>query len=205
MHRARLRSLLTVDDTVEAYVRALSRRNELSDTYIFYFTDNGWHMGNHAMPKGKNTPYTEDVEFPLIVRGPRVAPGTTDRSLVSNTDIAPTFADVANASPTSSVDGRSILPLLRGQNVPWRDALLIEGRNSRSTFRYEAVRTNRFAYHRYPSTNEEELYDLGADPYQLRSRHDDPAFANTETNLRTRLDALRSCAGAQCRAAEGGQ
>ncbi len=85
---------------------------ELSDTYIFYFTDNGWHMGSHALAQGKNTPYTEDVEFPLIVRGPRVEPGTTDRSLVSNTDIAPTFADVANASPTSSVDGRSILPLL---------------------------------------------------------------------------------------------
>ncbi len=87
--------------------------------------------------------------------------------------------------------------------MPWRDALLIEGKSSNRNYAYKAVRTSRFAYHRYPTTNEEELYDLGADPYQLRSRHDDPAFANTKAALTSRLRALEDCAGAECRAAEG--
>lgn len=63
-YRARLRSLITVDGTVESYIHALWGARELDNTYVFYFTDNGWHMGNHALPYGKNTPYTEDMEFP---------------------------------------------------------------------------------------------------------------------------------------------
>jgi N-acetylglucosamine-6-sulfatase len=202
-YRARLRSLLTVDDTVGNYVSALVGAGELSNTYIFYFTDNGWHMGNHALPMGKNTPYTEDVESPLIVWGPQIAPNTKDNRLVSNIDVAPTFAEIANTSPTSSVDGRSILPLLRGQEVPWRTALLVEGQGSQVPI-YKAVRTNSFAYHYYPGTEEEELYDLIADPYQLQSRHDDPAYTETKATLRSRLEMLKDCAGVTCKAADGG-
>ena len=204
-HRARLRSLLTVDGAVGSYIRALSRAGELSNTYVFYFSDNGWHMGNHALEAGaKNTPYTEDVEFPLIVRGPGVAPGTTDPRLVSNTDLAPTFADVANASPASSVDGRSLVPLLRGQDGPWRDALLVEGQGNDRRPTYKAVRTRSYAYHLYPGSGEEELYDLAADPYQLRSLHDDPAYSEVKSTLRARLGALKDCSGQTCKAAEGG-
>ena len=79
--------------------------------------------------------------------------------------------------------------------MPWRDALLLEGRNSKSSFPYKAVRTNRFAYHRYPTTGEEELYDLGADPYQLRSRHDDPALANTEGHPQVEASGLERLRG----------
>jgi len=208
-YRARLRSLLTVDDAVGSYVRALWRAGELRNTYVFYFTDNGWHMGNHALPpKGKNTPYTEDVEFPLIVRGPQVAPNTVDDRLVSNIDLAPTFADIANTSPASSVDGRSVVPLMKGQDVPWRDALLVEGKSGQPWPQgwpaYKVVRTGSYAYHYYPETEEEELYDLAADPYQLQSLHDDPAYADVKATLRARLETLKDCAGKTCKAAEGG-
>ena len=207
-YRARLRSLLTVDNAVGNYVSALMGAGELSNTYIFYFTDNGWHMGNHALlGTGKNTPYTEDVEFPLIVRGPQIAPNTNDDRLVSNIDVAPTFAKIANTSPTSSVDGRSILPLLRGQQVSWRTALLVEGQGCIECGEapiYKTVRTNSFAYHFYPGTEEEELYDLLADPYQLQSRHDDPAYEETKATMRSRLELLKNCAGVTCKAADGG-
>jgi N-acetylglucosamine-6-sulfatase len=201
-YRARLRSLITVNGAVESYIHALSRARELDNTYVFFFTDNGWHMGNHALPKGKNTPYTEDVEFPLIVRGPQVAANTKEDRLVSNIDFAPTFADIANTSPTSSVDGRSILPLLRGQDTSWRDALLVEGKGQVPI--YKAVRTSSFAYHYYPGTDEEELYDLDADPYQLKSRHDDPAYAGVKTTLQSRLQTLKDCAGVTCRVTDSG-
>lgn len=217
-YRARLRSLLTVDDTVEEYIRVLWRSGELNNTYIFYFSDNGYHMGNHALPDvargigGKSAPYTEDVEFPLIVRGPGIAPNTADHNIVSNTDLAPTFAAIARANPTYTPDGRSLLPLLRGEDVPWRDALLIEGQHDKpypeypegwlST--YKVVRTIKYAYHYYPDTGEEELYDLEADPYQLQSLHDDPAYADVKAALRLRLESLKDCAGETCRAAEGG-
>lgn len=214
-HRARLRSLQTVDDAVEEYVQVLWNKRELDNTYIFYFTDNGYHMGNHALPDtsrgigGKNAPYTEDVEFPLIVRGPGIAPNTKDNRLVSNTDLAPTFAGIANASPESSVDGRSLLPLMRGRNPSWRDALLVEARHDKPwpdgwMATYKQVRTESYSYHYYPDTGEEELYDLEEDPYQLRSLHDDPAHAGVKARLRSRLGDLKDCSGNSCRAAEDG-
>jgi N-acetylglucosamine-6-sulfatase len=141
------------------------------------------------------------------VRGPQIAANTNDDRLVSNIDVAPTFAKIANTSPTSSVDGRSILPLLRGQQVSWRTALLVEGQGCIECGEapiYKTVRTNSFAYHYYPGTEEEELYDLIADPYQLQSRHDDPAYAETKATLRSRLDMLKDCAGVTCKAADGG-
>ena len=211
-YRARLRSLITVNGAVESYIHSLWRARELDNTYVFFFTDNGWHMGNHALPSGKNTPYTEDVEFPLIVRGPKVAPNTKEDRLVSNIDFAPTFADIANVSPTSSVDGRSILPLLRGQDTVWRDALLVEGKGDALLLEgkgkipiYKEVRTTSFAYHYYPDTEEEELYDLKADRYQLQSRHNDPDYAEVKTTLQSRLQTLKNCVGVTCRVADSGR
>ena len=205
-YRARLRSLITVDGAVESYVHALWRAWELGNTYVFYFTDNGWRMGNHALHSGKNTPYTEDVESPLVVRGPHVAQNTRSYRLVSNTDLAPTFAEIANASPTSSVDDRSILPLMRSQDVPWRDALLVESKNPypwpRGWPAYKAVRTSTYAFHFYPETGEEKLYDLDADPYQLQSVHDDPDYAEVKSTLKSKLAALKRSRTARVRRAK---
>jgi N-acetylglucosamine-6-sulfatase len=66
------------------------------------------------------------------------------------------------------------------------------------------VRTSSYACHYYPETGEEEIYDLNADPYQLQSIHDDPAYAEVRAALKSRLAALKNCAGATCNAAEGG-
>lgn len=213
-HRARLRSLLTVDDAVGRYAEVLEEAGELDDTYFFYFSDNGYHMGNHSLPDhGKNTPYTEDVEFPLVVRGPGVSPGSSDPRLVSNADIPATFADIAGTEPATAVDGRSLLPPMMGREpagaVPWRDALLVEGKPTKNYPEnwpaYEAVRTKGFAYHYYAETGEEELYDLRQDPYQLESLHDDPEHAAAEGALRRRLEEMRDCAGEGCRRVEAGR
>ena len=68
---------------------------------------------------------------------------------------------------------------------------------------YNAVRTSRYLYVEYPGTGEKELYDLSADPYQLTSRHAS-AGSTLLSNLKARLDALKSCAGETCKTAENG-
>lgn len=123
-------------------------------------------MGNHSLPDhGKNTPYTEDVEFSLVVRRPGVSPGSSDPRLVSNADIPATFADIAGTEPATAVDGRSLLPPMMGREpagaAPWRNALLVEGKLTKNYPEnwpaYEAVRTKGFAYHYHVETGEEEL------------------------------------------------
>ena len=65
---------------------------------------------------------------------------------------------------------------------------------------YRAVRTPRYTYVKY-ETGEEQLYDLRSDPYQLDNL---AATASPEllTDLRARLEAMRTCAGANCLVAD---
>ena len=123
--------------------------------------------------------------------------------LVVNNDFAPTFAEWAEIRTPRFVDGRSLAPLLDPTPpAEWRTAILNERHPTQRNGipRYEAIRTKHYTYVEW-ETGERELYDLREDPYQLHSIHEtaDPSLI---ANLKTRLEALRGCAGAECRAAE---
>jgi len=207
-HRARLRAASSLDDLVGGVLEALRSSGELDDTYVFFWTDNGYHLaGTHRLPRGKHTPYEEDIAVPMFVRGPGVPEGVVRGDLVSNTDLAPTFAGIAGVSVPGTVDGRSLLPLL-GRNPPerWRTALLVE---SRAGFgeeppedmpAYAAMRTGDATYVEY-ATGETELYDLSLDPHQLENLARTVEKARI-SRLHDRLTALRSCGGEECREAE---
>lgn len=126
-YRLRLQSLQAVDEMVAALVRALRNTGRLGNTYIFFTSDNGYHLGQHRMRAGKYTPYEEDIRVPLLVRGPGVPAGRTIDAFVENVDFAPTFADLAGAHLGSRPDGRSLVPLLGGTTPDgWRRAVLLE-------------------------------------------------------------------------------
>lgn len=124
--RLRVEAMLGVQDLVEAIVTALRKHDQLDNTYLVFTSDNGFHMGQHRLRWGKNTHFDEDLRVPLYVRGPGVAPGRTIDAFAVNVDFAPTFTDIAGTEPGTPVDGRSLLPLLRGESPPWRKAVLIE-------------------------------------------------------------------------------
>jgi N-acetylglucosamine-6-sulfatase len=188
--------MLAVDEMVGALVEELEALGELDDTYIFFTSDNGWFGGEHRIQEGKNRPYEEAARVPLWVRGPGIAPGSTVEKLTLNTDFAPTFADLAGADFLA--DGRSLAPLLRGEDPPWRSAVLLEklGRGA-----FEGIRTETHKYVEYDN-GKKELYDLEADPYELESLHERGAPSLLE-DLKAQLDALRSCSEEECRGAEG--
>ena len=129
LHRKRLQSMLAVDDMIGDLIKSLHESGELDNTYIFFTSDNGFHLGQHRLGAGKWTPYEEDIRVPLIVRGPGVPEGKTLHHMVINNDLAPTFADLAGAKTPSFADGRSLVPLLDGDPRPvegWRRRFLIE-------------------------------------------------------------------------------
>ncbi len=129
LYRKRLQSMLAVEDLLQSLLDALRDAGELERTYLFFFSDNGFHLGQHRLMPGKQTAYEEDVRVPLVIRGPGVPAGVVREHLVINTDLAPTWAELAGARPASFVDGRSIVPLLR-EDPPavdrWRHAVLLE-------------------------------------------------------------------------------
>jgi N-acetylglucosamine-6-sulfatase len=107
----------------------LREGGELDNTYIFFTSDHGFHLGEHRLGAGKWTAYEEDVRVPLVVRGPGVPEGRTLHHMVLNNDLAPTFAELEAAEAPSFVDGRSLAPLLTDNPTPqkdWRGRFLIE-------------------------------------------------------------------------------
>ena len=108
-------------------VDTLTAAGKLNDTYIIFTSDNGYHLGQHRLPAGKNTPYEEDILVPFLVSGPAIRPGSHINGLTGNIDIAPTIAELAGASVPSFIDGRSLVPFLFGQPVSqWRQAYLLQ-------------------------------------------------------------------------------
>ena len=205
-YRERLRSMLSVEDLLRQTVAALKETGELSNTYIVFTSDNGYHFANHRLPMSKRTPYEEDIGVPLMVRGPGVPVGAVRNQLVLNNDFAPTIADLAGANVPAFVDGKSFAPLLTSFPPPsWRNAFLEEGWYPENggglpVSTHKSVHTRGYMFTEY-ETGEYELYDLGADPYQLESK---PRAGNEAlfSALETRLNNLRDCSAAACRTAE---
>ncbi len=134
-YRRRIQSLQAVDEMVEAIYTALVDSGQIDKTYIFFASDNGYHIGEHRLLPGKNTPFEEDIHVPLLVRGPDIQPGLVISNLASTIDLAPTFAELTGVSAPDFIDGRSLAALLRQEQVPeWRNAIYIARGISNTNF-----------------------------------------------------------------------
>ena len=168
-------TLASVDRMVGDVVRLLAEEGELERTMIVFTSDNGKSRGEHRWAY-KMTPHEESIRVPLVIRydaltGDRA--GTATRALVANVDIVPTIAELAGIDYTGvgTVDGRSLVPILRGDGGSVRDEVLLEHLDVPSIHRvpsYCGLRTRRYVFVRY-ATGEQELYDLALDPYELEN------------------------------------
>jgi N-acetylglucosamine-6-sulfatase len=156
-----LASLRAVDDAVRRILDALADTGRLQDTLILFTSDNGFTWGEHGLGNYKLTPYEESIRVPFIARyDGRLPAGAVDDRLVASIDIAPTVMQAAGA--TLRADGRSLL-----EAGPWRTDVLVEHTGTRVPT-YCTVRSRSAMYTAY-ADGAEELYDLAADPYQLRN------------------------------------
>lgn len=213
--RQRVRAVQAVDRMVGRLTRRLRAAGALRNTYVVFSSDNGFHLGQHRLNPGKLTAYDADVRVPLVVAGPGVPAGATNDAMTENVDLCPTFAELAGAPAPPAADGRSLVPLLRGEAVDdWRDAVLIEHRGnvngandpdlppagSGNPPSYEALRTRDTLYVEYADGGRE-LYDLASDPDELRNLAGD-APPERLSRLSGALAVMGACHGPeQCRAA----
>ncbi len=198
-YRQRLESLLAVDEAIKGIWQAVEDSGDAANTVIVFTSDNGYMQGEHRVPNGKVIPYEPSIRVPLIMRGPGVPIGRHLAQQVWNGDLAPTIVELAGAKAGRTMDGSSLIPLLRDPGVEWGRDVLLEGTTDGLGFSFTGIRNSRFVYLEY-ANGERELYDLKIDPYQLDSVHLNPAYAAVRDELARRLAALRGCAGASCRA-----
>ncbi|HYP47162.1 MAG TPA: sulfatase [Thermoleophilaceae bacterium] len=206
-YEGRMGSLLAVDDHVRQLVKTLRATDQLDNTMIVFLSDNGWMQGEHRIPGDKYLPYEESLRVPLIVRGPGVPANRTVGGQVSNVDLAPTLLDMANAKAGRTLDGTSLLPVIRNRRKPPSRAIeiealerLFEGDIPVNAWDrpYKGVRTDRYTYVEDEETGERELYDRRRDPGQLRNVAGAPSYARVQARLAAKLVRLDRCKGRSC-------
>ena len=175
--------LLAVDDGVGAIVAALDSNGQLDDTLIVFASDHGFWYGEHALGSERRMAYEEGIRIPMILHYPaRIDAGSVHDEMVLSLDLAPTVLEFAQQEDIElNLHGRSLVPLLDGKNTGWRQSFLVEYYSDTVFGRmrnmgYRALRTKRHKYIRYTAlSGMDELYDLEADPYELRNlaRDDD--------------------------------
>src|SRR6185369_12367583 len=141
---------------------------------IVFLTDNGMTVGDHGFGISKNCPYEACIRVPYIFYAPSLFPARVESRFAANIDLAPTFAELAGISYPDTVNGVSLVPLLKNEpNVPWRTDLLFEHWPTEDGIgslipEFYSVRNDQWKYVEY-STGEVELYDMVNDPYELQN------------------------------------
>ena len=197
MTRGYLRMITGVDAAVGRILGELESLGIADNTIVLLMSDNGYFLGERGYA-GKWLPYDLSIRVPLVVYDPRVEDrlrGSTPSLPVLNIDIAPTLLDLAGVEVPTSMQGRSLVPLLAGE-LPsdWRTDLFVEHLFEHPEIpKHEGVRGERFKYARYFEQVPvyEELYDLLEDPLETRNLAGNPDYLAILEELRGRTDALR--------------
>ncbi len=174
--RNRARVLAAVDEGVGQILRVLEKSGQLDNTFFVFTSDEGYFYGEFGLSYERRLAYEESARIPLLIRYPAtIKAGSHVDGMTLGIDIAPTLLEVAGAPPLGNVNGRSFLPLLRGETKGWRTSFLIERYSDKvfprvADMGYQAVRTERWVYIHYKElSGMDELYDLRGDPYEMES------------------------------------
>jgi arylsulfatase A-like enzyme len=187
-----------VDESVGRVLKYLDEEGLAENTIVVYSSDQGFYLGEHGW-FDKRWIFEESLRTPLLVRWPGVTKGgSSSPRLVSNVDFAQTFLDAAGLPIPTDMQGRSLVPLLKGQEpADWRKSFYYEYYEYPAPHHvrpHHGVVTDRYKLVHFegPDLDEWELFDLKADPRELRNAIGDPANAKVVEELKAELARLRS-------------
>lgn len=184
-----------VDVVIGRIMEELERLEFDKSTVIFLMGDNGYFLGERGYA-GKWVPYEESLKVPLIMYDPRsddVADGKASQ-MVLNIDIAPTILELAGVSIPKTIQGHSLVPILKGQTKEWREEFFFEHLYDHSKIpKCEGIRTERYKYIRYFEQKPvyEEMYDLENDLLETQNLVNDSKYVGILNQLRNRCNELR--------------
>jgi arylsulfatase A-like enzyme len=190
-----LSSVAGVDRGVGRVLDWLDANDLAENTVVIYSADQGFYLGEHGW-FDKRWMYDESLRMPLIVRWPgHIEPGSSNSRLVQNIDFAPTLLELAGVGrPPEPMHGVSLAPLLRGERpADWRASIYYhyyEFPGAHSVPRHYGVRTETHKLIHYEQLDEWELFDLAADPDEMRSVYGLPEYAGVQAALEAELTRL---------------
>ncbi len=194
--RGRAEMLLAVDEGLGRILETLEQAGTLDQTVIILTSDNGYFYGEHGLSVERRMPFDESIRNPLLIRyPPAVEAGRVVSDFALTVDIAPTVLELAGAPIGEHIQGRSLLPILRGEKANWRKSILVEFYTYENPFPwlvdmdYRLVRTKQYKYVHWIK-HPPELYDLAADPFETHNVIDEPGMASVARTLRSELGRL---------------
>lgn len=227
LYRCRSEALLGVDDIITDVVALLAEKGELDNTFIIFSTDQGYHLGTHR-DIGKCSPYIEDANIPLVVRGPAVPQNVSSDLRSTVIDFAPTFLDITGLTKddfppfldgTSMLSGwkdpsdQTMLRINEAINVEFWGRAYTElptwsgGDGSPRVYKNNTYKTMRivgedyaWVYSRW-CTGDTELYDSKRDPFEMINlgHSTDEHIRRVMSRLNALLMVMKSCEGSVCR------
>lgn len=190
-----------VDENIGKLLDYLEASGLAENTIVMYSADQGFYLGEHGW-FDKRFMYEESYRTPLVAKWPGVSkPGSVNGDLVQNIDFAPTFLEIASLEAPEEMQGESLVPLLMGQKPNnWRKSLYYHYYEFPAYWhavrRHEGVSTERYKLIRFygndvPNGEQFEFYDLKADPNELTSVYETPAYEAEVEALKEELLRLR--------------
>lgn len=187
-----------VDDNVGKLLDYLDEVGLTDNTIVIYSADNGWYLGDRGL-YDKRFMYEPGLRVPFVARGPGIKSGITPAELITNIDWAPTFLDLAGLEVPDSMQGRSLVPLLKGEHpANWRKSVYYRYYHDpghHNTRAHLGVRTATHKLIYYWTKDAYELFDLVADPTEqynlLFDQADDPQVQAKFAELKTEIARLQ--------------
>lgn len=176
-----------MDDQVGRVMAELDRLGLRESTAVVFIGDHGYHLGEHFLWQKSNL--HEDVtRIPFIISAPGFAPGES-MSFTELADIYPTVSELVGVEVPDTVQGKSLVSLLKNPRAKVRDESFTVG-----NYQDFAIRGAKWAYMLYKDDTHE-LYDMKNDPEQFTNLANDPAHEKTVADQRKRLEARIAAAG----------
>jgi len=192
-----LRTIQALDENIGRLMAYLDQAGLAENTIVIYSSDQSFFLGEKGW-YDKRWMFEESLTMPFVLRWPGVVkPGIRPEALIQNIDYAPTLLEAAGLDVPADIQGRSLLPILKNEGKTpdgWRDTIyyFYTGEGTHRVPAHDGVRTERHKLFYLPRTNEWQLFDLVEDPDEMRSVHDDPAYAGVFAEMKARYHATRT-------------
>ena len=190
-----LACITAVDKSVGEVLDYLKKTGLGKNTVVMYASDQGFYLGEHGW-FDKRWMFEQSYRTPLLIQWPGVIePGSVNNDMVSNLDLAETFLDLAGVAVPADMQGRSMVPILKGKTPGnWRKEHYYhyyEYPGSHMVKRHYGMSTERYKLmHYYYDIDEWEMYDLKADPDEMKNVYNDPEYSSVKKKLHKRLNKL---------------
>ncbi|TMI78639.1 MAG: sulfatase [Bacteroidetes bacterium] len=188
-----LRCVQSVDDNVGRLMDYLKANGLDKNTIIIYTSDQGFFLGEHGW-FDKRWMYEESFRTPLIISWPGVTKKKTTNSMVQNLDFAETILDMAGLKIPPDMQGKSIVPVLKGElKGNLHDALYYHfyENQEHNVAKHIGVRTDRYKLIYFYEKKEWELYDLEKDKKEMNNMYGQPAYKKVQDMMKNKLKEIK--------------